>query len=66
MTPEDIKQRVIEISNMLDDCEGAHIAEDNLHQSVLRAIRDGQCDDPAACAGAALETFDLAFDRWFA
>lgn len=43
--------------------EVAHIAEDQLHAEVLAAIADGTCDDPKACAKAALLTERLTFDR---
>ena len=48
------------------DDERAHRAEDRLHQTVLRAIADGRCADPAECARAALQTLELSFSRWYA
>ena len=48
------------------DNEAAHAIEDGLHQSVLRAIAEGRCADPAACAAAALETRRIEFARWYA
>lgn len=43
--------------------EVAHIAEDQLHAKVLASIADGTCDDPAACAKAALKSERIQFDR---
>lgn len=43
----------------------AHYAEDRLHCLVLQAIAKGEAEDPAACAGAALATEALDFDRWY-
>lgn len=46
----------------------SHIAEDKLHQFVLKAIAQGKAGDLAsieACAAAALETLELDFDRWY-
>jgi len=40
--------------------------EDSLHQDVLAAIGNGTCDDPAACARAALITLGIDFARWCA
>lgn len=66
MTVNEIKSRIaaIEADKHLPDA--AHCAEDGLHQDVLRAIADGECADPAACAAAALATLKISFARWCA
>lgn len=61
-----IRQRVRDIKEMAADNEIAHGAEDTLHQDVLRAIADGKCENPRACAKAALGTLKLDFSRWYA
>ena len=48
------------------DPEDYHIGEKGLWHVVLRSIADETCDDPRACAAAALETLDIDFPRWFA
>lgn len=48
------------------DNEAAHSAEDKLHQDVLKAIANGECEDPAACAQQALMTQGIDFERWYA
>jgi hypothetical protein len=45
------------------DAESAHLAEDGLYVWVLRAIADGECADPAACATAALMANAVRFAR---
>lgn len=66
MNVEEVKARVQAIRANSGDDEAAHSDEDNLHQEVLQAIADGTCDDPRACAGAALETTKIDFSRWCA
>ena len=66
MTPEDVQRRVDGIAAMAGDPEGAHSHEDQLHQAVLAAIRDGSCSEPTKCAEIALSTLNLDFDRWYA
>lgn len=70
MTPDDVAARVHAIALIAKDGDGddeaAHGMEDTLHQSVLAAIRDGKCADPAACAAEALKTTSLTFERWCA
>ena len=39
---------------------------DQLYDAILRAIAAGECEDPGACARAALETGKLTFSRWYA
>lgn len=67
MSPEEIRKRVERIREMAGDDEAAHSEEDSLHQEVLAAIRDGQCEGKnAECAGLALETLSIDFARWCA
>lgn len=44
------------------DADNMKRREAVLHQEVLRAIAEGRCNDPAACADEALRTID----RWLA
>jgi hypothetical protein len=46
------------------DPEGLHSCEDDLYRAVLTAIAMGTCDDPKACAAAALKTQNADFPRW--
>ncbi len=66
MTVKEIEQRIrTKITDT--DNEVAHIEEDQLHQDVLAAIRDGRCEDHVtALAAAALKTQDIKFIRWHA
>jgi hypothetical protein len=66
MTLRRVQTLVAHVARMAGDDELAHGAEDNLHHRVLRAIADGKCDDPQACAAAALATLQLDFARWCA
>lgn len=66
LTVADILQRVADIQALADDPEVAHSCEDALHSDVLAAIAQGACDDPAACAAAALTTQAIDFPRWCA
>lgn len=43
--------------------DAARAAEIALHQKVLLSISKGECDDPAGCAAAALQTWAIKFDR---
>lgn len=65
MTLDDIQERLNRIASILSDDE-AHMWEDSLHQDVLKAIAEGQCDDPAACARLALTSQQMVFSRWCA
>lgn len=66
MTVDDVKEMVANIAILAGDAEAAHSAEDDLHQDVLRAIANGDCDDPKSCAAEALKTLDIKFERWCA
>ncbi len=55
-------RRIMELATFQSH-EVAHIAEDQLHADVLAAIADGTCDDPKACASAALKSERIPFDR---
>jgi hypothetical protein len=63
MNIDEVRRRVAEIEAERANDEMAHCKEDELHQDVLRAIADGTCDDPVACAAAALETEKIEFAR---
>ncbi len=63
MRSDDILARVAEIKKMVGDNVGAHWFEDLLYLDVLAAIASGECDNPAECAAAALETLEFEFPR---
>ena len=66
LTLDIVLGEVQQIRERSGDDEVAHRREDWLHQEVLKAIADGKCADPAACAAAALTTLDIDFERWYA
>lgn len=59
----DIEAAINTIYSTKDDDEHAHGLEITLHQSVLEAIAKNECDDPKACAVAALKSRDIEFRR---
>jgi hypothetical protein len=65
MNASDVAERVSAIHKMAIHDEAAHAAEDNLYRDVLRAIAQGECDNPAACAQQALMTQAITFGRWY-
>jgi hypothetical protein len=66
ITVEQVKLEVERIRKMAGDDESAHAAEDDLHQNVLTAIMNGECEDPKVCAREAMRTQDIEFARWCA
>ena len=66
MTVDEIKIQVKIIGEVAGDAEVAHAYEDQLHQTVLRNIAEGMCEDPTGCAAAALLTNEFDFPRWCA
>lgn len=65
-TIDDVRAAVEEIRAGADDAEGAHSAEDELWEEVLRAIAADACPDPKAWATEALKTKEIDFPRWCA
>jgi hypothetical protein len=65
VTVDEIRARVATVAEKVDDNEVAHAREDELHQSVLRAIASG-AENAAELAAEALKTLELDFERWFA
>ena len=60
MTPAEVRAAVLEVARRArTDREVAHALQDELWLSLLRAIADGACDDPAACCREAAKTADL-------
>jgi hypothetical protein len=47
------------------DLEAAHMEEDRLYETVLRAVAEGKCDDPREVARAALGTETLNYVRTY-
>jgi hypothetical protein len=66
MTVDEVNQRVRDIEASRRDDEAAHSMEDDLWRDVLTAIACGMCDNPAACANAAIRTQEIEFARWCA
>lgn len=66
LTVQEVRECVDNIAKKTYDDEVAHSMEDGLHQEVLRAIANGACENPQACAAEALKTCDLSFCRWCA
>lgn len=66
MTVADVTTRAKNIELVAGDFEVAHSDEDDLHHDVLKAIADGNCDNPAALAKEALKTLDIEFPRYCA
>lgn len=66
MRATEVDKMVAEIEHQKHDGEGAHLMEDNLYLTVLRAIADGVGDQPWRLAQAALKTQDISMTRWYA
>jgi hypothetical protein len=67
MTQADILSAIAEIKELAkDDNENAHIKEDQLYYSVLRAIANGTAENAQEWASLVLTTKDFDFDRWYA
>ena len=64
MTTADVKARLAEIRAKADDDEWAHLAEDDLHQEVLKYIASNAPDEFAALAREALKSTGIDFARW--
>lgn len=64
MTVATIDECLAAIRDSASDDEDAHSMEDDLHQTVLRAIANGSCNDAAACADWALRSLKIKFSRW--
>lgn len=65
MNVEEVRAAVEAIRDTQRDDEMAHVAEDDLHVSVLAAIADG-APDAALLAAEALKTAQISFARWCA
>ncbi|MCW2903516.1 MAG: hypothetical protein JWO67_5781 [Streptosporangiaceae bacterium] len=65
LTVEDIAFQLAQIAAQADDDEVAHGMEDNLRDTVLRAIAAGH-PDAAQLAAAALRSDDIGFARYYA
>jgi len=62
----EIIKRLEHIQAVASDDEAAHSKEDELHQAVLDAIANGECELPSVAARIALETLKIKFCRWCA
>ena len=65
MTIGTVEAEVRRIAAMAHDDEEAHMAEDDLHQSVLAYIAEHGDAHSAALARAALTTAGIKFSRWY-
>jgi hypothetical protein len=65
MTVDEIRARVARLAEVGDVDDEGHVAEDELHQDVLRAIAAG-APNAAELAAEALRSLDLDnFPRWY-
>lgn len=65
LTVAAVRARVEDIRASAGDDEAAHGMEDQLFESVLRAVADGH-PQSVAMAKAALRSLELDFERWCA
>ena len=63
-TAEDVLAVMKKIEVWVEDDAVASQMENELWERVLRSIRNGTADDPAALAKAALGTCRMPFRRW--
>ena len=65
MTLADIQKRLDKIAALAGDPESAHVAEDQLHDALLKflARRD---DEVGALCRLALQSDAIEFERWYA
>jgi len=61
-----VKKMIAEIESVGTDYEVAHAKEDELYLKLLRAIAEGTCTDPEACAQEAIKTQFMDFPRYCA
>jgi hypothetical protein len=66
MCPDDVRAAVEVIRSVEDDIEDVHVQEDTLRERVLKAIAEGDCDQPQECARIALTTSEIGDTRWYA
>lgn len=65
MTIKDVKDSVKRIEEVKMDDERAHSMEDNLHQTVLKAVAEG-ASNADKLAKEALKSLKIDFKRWCA
>ena len=65
ITIKGAREHLEQIAMLAHDPEYAHIEEDKLHRTVLRAIAGGS-PDAVELAGIALQTRNVVFPRWYA
>ena len=66
ITRLDVRKKVGEIAESLDDPEKAHSLEDDLYELVIKAIAQGNTDDIHGLCLEALNTKKIDFPRWCA
>jgi hypothetical protein len=66
MNVGDVERRVAAIEREKDDFERAHGMADDLYRDALRAIADGETENAAALALAALKVENIDFPRYAA
>ena len=62
----EIRKRIGEIAEQMDDDERAHGLEDDLYEFVLKTIAQGNTDDSRGLCMEALKTKKMDFERWCA
>lgn len=65
MKLEDIKKAVKEIEEIKEDDEAAHMEQDDLYRSIIKAIAEGKTVTPEM-AQEALKVEEIDFSRWYA
>ncbi len=63
LTKNEVIARVTAIRAMKSDDEAAHAAEDALYRDVLKAIAEGDAEEPAGVARIALSSQRIKFKR---
>jgi hypothetical protein len=66
LTLEHVLKMLEDVYASAGDNEAAHGLEDRMHQTVLRAIADGKCEEPREAARIALKSQEISFARWCA
>lgn len=66
ITRLDIRKKIGEIAECMDDPERAHSREDDLYELVIRTIARGDTDDVKGLCLECLKTKKIDFSRWCA
>lgn len=66
VTRLEVRRKIGEIAESMDDPERAHGLEDDLYEFVLKAIASNDTDDARGLCLEALKTKKMDFERWCA